>query len=480
VISTAVTGTNAADFAVTNACDSKALAAAATCTINVTFTPSLTAAESATLSIADTLGDTRIVALTGTGVAGVPGAQLSPTTLTFASQTVNTQSAGQDVTVTNNGTIALTGIAVSFTGANAGDFSETDTCVGAAVSIAIGANCKVTVKFQPTAAGARVATLSVTATGLAAPQTVAITGTAAAGVSLAPTTLAFGDQVVSPTPSAAKSVKLTNGATALTIASIAVSGPNAADFKETDTCAKAPTQVAPTTSCDISVTFTPGAGGPRSATLTVTDDQGAQTVALTGNGYTLALAAATGGSTSATVTAGQTATYNLQFSVTGASAPVTVNVACTGAPAKATCNAPASVNVTPGTAAAYTVTVNTTAATAAMTAPRSEPNFTPPANFPLGTLTIVALLFCIATFTAAAKNPAYRGRAIRATVTACLLIMPVVAGLAFTGCGGGSSGGTGGGGGGQTGTPAGTYTISITPTVNGTAQTATSLTLTVQ
>ena len=585
VVSTAVTGTNAADFAVTNVCDNKALAAAANCTINVTFTPSVTAAEAATLTIADTLGDTRTVALTGTGVVGVPGAQVSPTTLTFASQVVNTQSAGQDVTLTNNGTGTLTGVTISIAapGANLGDFSQTNTC-GATVNV--GANCTITVKFKPTATGARAATLNIVDSAASSPQTVALTGTAVApGVQLSGTTLTFASQVVSTT-SAAQSVTLTNnGTSVLTITGITVTGANAADFAETDNCAKNPTTIAINGTCTINVKFTPAATGARTATVNIADDASVtaqtitlngtganaapavglsnnsltfadqfvgttsataqtvtvtnngtaplvisnvaatgaysqtntcttvaaganctvsvkftptaaganagsititdnatpttQTVTLGGNGFTVSLGAASGGSTSATVKAGGTATYNLQFatSATTSTTPITITVACSDPASKSTCNAPASVTLTPGTPLAYAVTVSTTATS--MMAPQSEPNTVPPANLPLGTLTIIALLFCIATMTAAAKNPAFRIRAIRVTLTACLLLMPIAAGSMLTGCA--SSGGSS-----STpppvvpGTPANTYTVVITPTVGGVAQAATNLTLIVQ
>jgi trimeric autotransporter adhesin len=684
-----ITGTNSADFSVTPSC-AGALAAGLSCTVHVTFTPTLATPESATLTIADTIGDTRTVDLTGTSVPAVPGAQVSPTTLTFAAQVVQTQSAGQDVTLTNNGTGKLNTIAISFTGANLGDFSETDTC---GTSLNVGAHCTITVKFKPTATGARTANLSIADSAASSPQTVALTGTGVApAMQLGSTTVTFADQLVgvASTPAQTVTVK-NNGTSALTITTIAVSGANAADFNETDNCPKTPTTIAVNATCTISVTFTPAAVGARTATINITDDAsgspqtialsgngvapaatlnsnalnftgvvvnttsataqtvtltnggtaaltiakfaitgpftqtntcgtsvaaganctisvkfaptavgpatgavtitdnatpttqtitltgtavaatpgvslssssltftdqfvgttsataqtvtvtnngtasltiskvavtgaysetdncttgaiaqgssctinvkftpaaaganagtititdnatpGTQTVTLTGNGFTVSLSAASGGSTSATVKAGATATYNLQFatSATTSTTPISITVACTGAPSKATCNAPANVTLTPGTPAAYAVTVTTTAAS--MMAPHSEPNSQPPANLPLAPLATIALLFCIAMMTAAAKSPALRMRAIRVTLTACLVLIPIAAGSLLAGCA--SSGGSS-----STppptpvpGTPAGTYTITITPTIGGVAQTATTLTLIVQ
>ena len=75
--------------------------------------------------------------------------------MTFAAQAVATVSAAQTVTVTNSGNAALTVSQVVMTG----DFTETDTCVGAA--IAAGSTCSVQVKFLPTATGTRSGVLTV-------------------------------------------------------------------------------------------------------------------------------------------------------------------------------------------------------------------------------------------------------------------------------------------------------------------------------
>jgi subtilase family serine protease len=67
-----VTGTNASSFTQTNNCGSS-VAAAASCTITVTFTPAATGALSASVSIADNAsGSPQTVALTGTGAAAAP------------------------------------------------------------------------------------------------------------------------------------------------------------------------------------------------------------------------------------------------------------------------------------------------------------------------------------------------------------------------------------------------------------------------
>ena len=64
---------------------------------------------------------------------------------------------------------------------------------------------------------------------------------------------------------------------------ITLTGANAADFSQTNTCAPS---LAPVASCTFSVTFTPSAPGARSATMTLIDEDAGspQTVALSGTG----------------------------------------------------------------------------------------------------------------------------------------------------------------------------------------------------
>jgi len=102
-------------------------------------------------------------------------------------------------------------------------------------------------------------------------------------VTLSATSINFGNPNVG-TPTPPVPVTLANiGASNLTISKIAIQGANAGDFSETDNCVS---PLLPQTSCAISVTFTPGAIGPRAAVLSITDDGGSspQTVSLSGTG----------------------------------------------------------------------------------------------------------------------------------------------------------------------------------------------------
>ncbi len=87
--------------------------------------------------------------------------------------------------------------------------------------------------------------------------------------SLAPTSLTFAFETKG-TSSAAQVVTLSNtGKAALSITGVSISGTNAADFAYTNKCGSS---LAAGATCSISVTFTPGGFGTRTAKLTVTDN----------------------------------------------------------------------------------------------------------------------------------------------------------------------------------------------------------------
>jgi hypothetical protein len=100
----------------------------------------------------------------------------NPSSLTFASQALNTTSGAQTVTVNNTGTAAATVSGITATG----DFAQTNTC---GTSIAAGGSCTVSVKFTPTASGTRTGNLTVSSNATNSPTTVALTGTGAGTVS---------------------------------------------------------------------------------------------------------------------------------------------------------------------------------------------------------------------------------------------------------------------------------------------------------
>jgi hypothetical protein len=175
-------------FGETNTCGSS-IAAGASCTVSVTFTPTASGSASGSLTVASNATDgTLTVGLSGTGATtGTATLTASPTSLSFGSQTVGATSAAKTVTVSNTGTVAAAVSSVSASGA----FGETNTCGS---SIAAGASCTVNVTFTPTASGSASGTLTVASNASNASLTVALSGTGASSGG-SPTNLALGAAV---------------------------------------------------------------------------------------------------------------------------------------------------------------------------------------------------------------------------------------------------------------------------------------------
>ena len=228
------------------------------------------------------------VAAKGAGVVSIllqsPAVGLSPTSLSFGTESVGTSSSPQSVTLSNNGTATLLISSIAVTGTNRGDFTQTNTC---GASIAAGARCTIMVTFTPVRAGSRSASLSITDNAPGSPQTVSLSGTGTGpAVTFTPKNLNFGVQTIGTT-SGIKGITLLNtGNSALTITSIGISGLNAGDFSQSNNCPLSPSTLAADQSCLIGVTFDPTAGGTRRASVVVTDNASGspQGVPLTGTG----------------------------------------------------------------------------------------------------------------------------------------------------------------------------------------------------
>jgi Abnormal spindle-like microcephaly-assoc'd, ASPM-SPD-2-Hydin/NHL repeat len=273
ITSIAATG----DFSQTNNCGSS-VAPGVSCTISVSFTPQATGTRTGTLVVTDNdSSGSQTVNLSGTGSSTAPTVTISPASLVFPAQLVNTRSAAQTVTVTNNGKIAvaISGFATS------GDFSQTNN---APSSLAAGKSCTIRVTFTPTATGTRTGSLTFTLpTGS---QTVALTGTGTPkgtteGLTVSPTSLAFGNVALGDSPS--QTVTLTNNnGVAVGIGSIGISG--STTFTKTKTCGST---LAAGATCTITVTFTPTSLVAYSGSLNVTESSGAvHKVTLSGTGST--------------------------------------------------------------------------------------------------------------------------------------------------------------------------------------------------
>ena len=167
-----VTGSNAADFTLTDNCGSS-LAPSDQCKLTVTFKPSSAGTRTASVIFADNAaGNPQTVNLDGTGIA--PAVSLSATSLSFGTQAVAITSAAETVTLTNSGSAPLSISNLAVVGANLGDFAEiADTCRG---SVAAGGTCTIGVTFTPSVGGERTAALSITDNAPRSPQTVSLSG----------------------------------------------------------------------------------------------------------------------------------------------------------------------------------------------------------------------------------------------------------------------------------------------------------------
>jgi hypothetical protein len=111
--------------------------------------------------------------LTITVTPATQSVSFNPTFLTFPTQGVGAPSAAQTVTMTNSGSVSFPLSGIAITGANPGDFSETNNCPS---SIVVSASCQISVTFQPMASGPRTASVVVSATG-GGTYTVSLSGT---------------------------------------------------------------------------------------------------------------------------------------------------------------------------------------------------------------------------------------------------------------------------------------------------------------
>ncbi|HYM75013.1 MAG TPA: FG-GAP-like repeat-containing protein [Candidatus Dormibacteraeota bacterium] len=174
-------------------------------------------------------------------------------------------------------------------------------------------------------------------------------------VTLAPTSLNFGTQVVNTT-SAFQQVSITNsGSATFTISNISITGANNGDFAATP--CTLPTQVPPGASCNVQVTFTPLASGARAASLSITDTApgSPQTVSLSGTGV-LQLVVTTTSLPGGTVGVA----YSQALAATGGTTPYTWSVSSGSLPAGLSLTAAGVISGTPTTAGTANFTVKVT------------------------------------------------------------------------------------------------------------------------
>jgi hypothetical protein len=273
------------------------LAAGASCSIGVVFSPKAIGSFHAQITITDNSGGVinamQAVSLTGTATSVAPVASVTPATLAFGDIVVGTSSGAQQVNISSAGSAALSITGIAITGANAADFafvsSGANQCPTSGSLLAIGASCAAGVRFAPPAgdsAGAKSAVLSIADNVTGSPQTVTLSGMATVPptIQISPASLTFAPQSVG-IPSPAQALTLLNGSGGpLSINGISITGANAADFSQTSNC---PPSLGAAASCTVNVVFSPAlrASANRTASVSIADNAAGspQTAPLTGS-----------------------------------------------------------------------------------------------------------------------------------------------------------------------------------------------------
>ncbi|MCU1247517.1 MAG: hypothetical protein JWQ49_546, partial [Edaphobacter sp.] len=167
--------TSTGDFTVTGTCPTpgNTLAPAATCTEQITFTPTQTGTRTSAVAINTSLSSLPInVPLTGIGVQS--HLAITPSALSFGSIAIGA-SANLALTLTNTGNGPINNLALTITG----DYAVTVPC--STTILTPGSSCPVTITFTPTTLGPRPGTLTLSSSeassGTTSPTLVPLTGT---------------------------------------------------------------------------------------------------------------------------------------------------------------------------------------------------------------------------------------------------------------------------------------------------------------
>ena len=257
------------------------LAGGSYCILSVVFEPTSTGLQTGNLAINFASGSPQTVALSGTGIAD---ATVSPTSWNFGNVAVGTSSTPKTITLTNNQSTSLSVSSLSVTAGSPYSIGASSTCLNPTVSA--GGSCTVILTFNPTTTGAApAASLSIYDSANNSPQTVTLSGTGIAPVTVSPTSWNFGNVAVSSS-STPKTITLTNNqSTSLSISSLAVTAGSPYSIGASSTCLN-PT-VSAGGSCTVILTFNPTTtGAAPAASLSIYDsaNNSPQTVTLSGTG----------------------------------------------------------------------------------------------------------------------------------------------------------------------------------------------------
>jgi hypothetical protein len=259
------------DFSETDTCAGQTIQPTDTCTISVTFTPSVVGAISGALTITDNaLNTPQVLALSGTGL---PQLSVSPASASFGTVTVGTTSASKTVTLTNNtsGTLDYTFVASSnYSVAGSGK----SPCNGA---LAKKAKCTVSVTFTPTANGTADGSLAVSSASFPT-QLAALSGTGSGGgtspLTFSPTTFKVANTLVGANSSPVTVTVTNSSGSTVNITNFVASADYSVIGSGTTPCSGT---LGAGDSCTVAVTFSPSVAGKLDGSVVFMDNASVNT-----------------------------------------------------------------------------------------------------------------------------------------------------------------------------------------------------------
>src|SRR5579871_1767982 len=262
-------------------CLGQTIQAGNSCTLGVTYTPSVAGSSNANITIttnASPATTTIPVSLTAQ-LPNTPIISVSPNVLAFDSS-VGNASSSQTVTISNTGGAALT-ISNITQSPNIGLSFDLTSCLGA--TITTGNSCTLSVKWIPSDIGT-FHTNIVIASNAGANVNIAVTGTSTASApptfTLQPQLFNLGGFVIG-TSTGPKTVTITNSGTSL----LNLTSANVSDLVNYDfSFGNCPLTLTPQQSCQAVLTFHPTITGTLNVTITF-NSNAANPPTLTANGY---------------------------------------------------------------------------------------------------------------------------------------------------------------------------------------------------
>lgn len=233
--------------------------------VQIDFAPTMVATYDATLTVSnDSPGGNFDVVISGTGAG--PAINLPANSVDFGGVPLGTD-ADRSLTIQNQGSRTLSITSSALGGNDAGDFSVQSTLP---LDVPAGGSVELMLRFTPSAAGSRTATVDLTTNDPAtAMVTIDLTGIGGdAQLMVAPTEIDFGSVEVGQNGTSDLTISNPGSAT-LTVTTMVFSGPNA---NEMSLSMPAPLDIPGGGNTTITVTFAPTVVGERDATLTLTSN----------------------------------------------------------------------------------------------------------------------------------------------------------------------------------------------------------------